>query len=99
MTRIVRAATMSANTTTTTTTITATIGGFLSRSLATSAYAGARSVHHKRSRSPDLDDLDSLASIEHLPFVEAASRPDLAVDLHAADALSIGDSLQHNRRA
>src|SRR2546427_6079652 len=98
MTRIVRAATMSANTTTTTTTITATIGGFLSLAFPR-ASAGPSSVHHKRSRSADLDDLDALSCVEHVSFVVAASGPHLAVDLHAADALSVGDSLEHDCRS
>src|SRR5690349_2011973 len=85
MTRIERAATSSANTTTTAITITATIA--------------ASSMHHERGRAPYLDNLDALAGLDHLVVVEAARRPHLAaVDPHAADALVVGDALEHHRR-
>src|SRR3954468_5977204 len=86
MIRTVRAATNSANTTSTIKTITAAIGGsFL--------------LAHERGRAPDLDDLPALAGLDDLVLVVGPRGPHLAVDLDDADALVVGDPLQHEARA
>src|ERR1700739_3734915 len=86
MTRIVRAATISANTTTTATTIRAAI-----------ERVPFSLVHDERRCAPDLDDLDALSHVDHLILVVAASSPHLTVDLHAPAALLVGDPLEHER--
>src|SRR3954449_7490091 len=86
MIRTVRAATNSANTTSTIKTITAAIGGsFL--------------LAHERGRAPDLDDLHALAGLDDLVLVVGPRGPHLAVDLDDADALVVGDPLEHDARA
>ncbi len=60
----------------------------------------ATSVHHEGGGAPDLDDLDALAGLDHLVLVVAARGPHLAaLDPHAADALVVGDPLEHHRAA
>src|SRR3954470_10440090 len=84
MIRTVRAATISANSTSTAPTIRPVI-------------ARSPSFADERGRAPDLDDLHARARLDDLVIHEGARRPHLAVDLHAADALVVGDPLEHHR--
>src|SRR6185437_2648072 len=88
--------TTSTNSTTTTRTIRATIG--VGSSFPWGSQPNSVSVHHERCRAPDFYDFDAFARIEHLVFVEAACGPHLAVDLHAADSLVVGDPREHDPR-
>src|SRR5215472_461662 len=88
MTRMLRAAATSANTTSTAMTMRA--------AMALSSFRA--SVHDERGGPPNFDDLHPLAGVDHLVVVVAAGRPHLAADPHAADALVVGDPLEHDRR-
>src|ERR1700722_11640667 len=97
MTRTVRAATISANTTKTAMTMRATMmtgSSFLVGSNPTSV-----SMHYQSRRATYFNDFDAFARIERLIFVEAARGPPLALDLHATDPLVVGDPLQDDRLA
>src|SRR5919198_4721449 len=85
MIRTVLAATNSANTTSTMTTISA-------------ATAAPSLFAHERSRAPDLDHLHAPAGLDDIVLVVGARGPHLAVDLHHADALVVGDALEHDAR-
>src|SRR3954468_8625981 len=86
ITRTVRAARNSANTTSTTATIRPAISCLLL-------------LCHERRRAPDLHDMHPGARLDHDVVVVAASGPDLPVDPHAPDALVVGDALEHDRAA
>src|SRR3954471_6680420 len=89
MMRMVCDATMSAKTRTTTRAIRA----------ATSSPPGGgdrSSWGDERRGAADLDDLDLGAGGDDVVLVVGACRPDLAVDAHRADALVVGDALQHD---
>src|SRR3954454_24067215 len=55
------------------------------------------SFAHERGRAPDLEDVDARPGLDDLVVVVGARGPDLAVELHAADALGVGDPLDHHR--
>src|SRR3954470_13843349 len=56
------------------------------------------SFAHERGRAPDLEHLDAGSRLDDLVVVVGARRPDLAVELHAAHALGVGDALDDHRR-
>src|SRR4051812_13199945 len=57
------------------------------------------SFGHERRGAPDLDHLHASAGLVDLLVQVGTGGPDLAVDLHAAHALLVGDALHHRRVA
>src|SRR5919108_566793 len=60
------------------------------------ASIGYSSLRDERRGAPDLDHMHALAHVDGLVLVVGARRPHLAVDPHAADALVVGDPLDHH---
>src|SRR5215217_7160281 len=54
---------------------------------------------HERRGAADLDHLHTRALGDHLVLVVGARPPRLALQLHAADVLVVGDAFQHHRGA
>src|SRR3954453_18263755 len=63
------------------------------------AVIAVSSFRDERRGAPDLDDLDPLAGLDDVVVVVRPRGPYLAVDPHAADALAVGDPLQHHAGA
>src|SRR3954469_4062694 len=55
------------------------------------------SFAHERGRAPDLEDVHAGPRLDDLVVVVGARGPDLAVELHTADALGVGDALDDHR--
>src|SRR3954468_3017942 len=56
------------------------------------------SFAHERGRAPDLEDVHARPRLDDLVVIVGARGPDLAAQLHAADALGVGDALDDRRR-
>src|SRR3954453_7019489 len=52
---------------------------------------------HERRCAPDLEHVHTGARLDHFVVVVRARRPDLAVELHTADTLGVGDALDDGR--
>src|SRR4051794_6017916 len=61
------------------------------------AVMDSLSFAHERGRAPDLEDVHARPRLDDLVVVVGPRGPDLAVELHAADALGVGDALDDHR--